>query len=249
LQKSKNILIDTDGSTKLADFGVSRELNQSGMARSMVGTPLFMAPEVLEGESYSMGADVWSLGIVALHIANGEIPRRGTAVRELMRIVIAEPAPRVAKPERWSPAYASFVARCLVKDPSRRATCEELINHPWVTGCEDNGEQTKTDLRRRTIGRTSLYSPRKAQRATVPPRAGAATMTPSRAAAAAAVPGPNDATPPAKQHHVAAAATPVAQAAVPVPAAAGAGQDELIKELLGWKQLALKLLDEREKGK
>lgn len=144
-QKSKNILIDSDGSTKLADFGVSRELNQSGMARSMVGTPLFMAPgnkkktrnpftpsltldaslpEVLEGEAYSALADVWSLGICCLHVANGEIPRRGTPVRELMRMVVAQPPPALDKPAKWSPALVSFVARCLVKVSSLRV-CEK----------------------------------------------------------------------------------------------------------------------------
>ena len=118
-----------------------------------------------------------------------------------------------------------------------------------MTGREEHCEETKTDLRRRTIGRTSLYSPRK-QRATVPPRAGAATS--SRRALTA--PGPADATPPAKQ--VAQAATPVsaaqATAQMPntlAPGAAPQTQEELIKELQGWKQLALKLLDEREKGK
>ncbi len=246
--KSKNILIDTDGSTKLADFGVSRELNQSGMARSMVGTPLFMAPEVLEGEAYSAVADVWSLGIVALHIANGEIPRRGTAVRELMRIVVSQPAPAIAKPEKWSPAFVAFVSQCLVKDPSHRATCSELLEHEWVTGVAENPESTKTDLRRRTIGRTSMYSPRKSQRSIVPTRAGAATPAKRAVAAPAtpAIPGHGDMTPPIKR--AAAAPTPVHMPAAAAAANAPQTQEELIQELQGWKQLALKLLDERERA-
>lgn len=199
--------------------------------------------QVLEGEAYTAVADVWGLGIVALHVANGEIPRRGTAVRELMRMVVALPAPKIDKPEKWTPAFSSFVARCLVKDPAKRATCSELLKHEWVTGVvQDTEVPTRSDMRRRTIGRTSLYnSPHK--RATVPPRAGAAT--PARVPqATAATPVKQNAPPvtPVKQTP----SKPQLVEATPPVAEKPKTQEELIQELEGWKKLALKLMEERD---
>lgn len=115
-----------------------------------------------------------------------------------------------------------------------------MLAHEWVTGvAQDTELQTRSDMRRRTIGRASLYtnSPQH-KRATVPPRAGAASSA-AAAAAVAVTPakqqrlqtvGPNDATPPA----------------APVVAERPKTQEELVQELEGWKKLALKLMAERD---
>jgi len=253
--KSKNILIDTDGSTKLADFGVSRELNQSGMARSMVGTPLFMAPEVLEGEAYTSVADVWSLGIVTLHICNGEIPRRGTAVRELMRMVVAQPAPELLRPERWSESLQIFIKGCLVKNPARRATCENLLVNDWVRG-PDDAEATRINLKARTVRRVSQYtSPSKG----VAPRAGAQSSAPARKIMPTpkkevlGIPAKAAAPPTPKTPASAAVSAKPKQSPIPQPTPEQIKEfeskptEELAKELLGWKKLALQLLDERDR--
>ncbi len=126
------MLIDLEGNVKLADFGVSRELLQQEMCRSMVGTPLFMAPEVLNGEHYTSIADVWSYGICVLEVVNGVIPRHGMPVRELMKAVIDQPAPTVANPAIWSADLPSFVKMCLQKDPKQRAPTEQLLRHRWI---------------------------------------------------------------------------------------------------------------------
>ena len=262
--KSKNILIDTDGSTKLADFGVSRELNQTGMARSMVGTPLFMAPEVLDGEAYDSAADVWSLGIVALHICNGEIPRRGTAVRELMRMVVAQPAPELINANRWSDELQVFIRACLVKRPSRRASCEALLVSDWVRGI-DGAEATRVDLKARTAVRVQkLTSPIKKETKKTPPRAGAQSSTPARRVIATPkkqnpvtpVPvrsKPAAATPMTPKTPLADKSTIVKSSPIPEPTPEqlrqldGKPADELAKELLGWKKLALQLLEDRDR--
>jgi serine/threonine protein kinase len=274
--KSKNILIDADGGTKLADFGVSRELHQSCMARSMVGTPLFMAPEILEGDPYGYGADVWSLGIVSLHVANGEIPRRGTPVRELMRMVIAQPPPTIQCPEQWSKEFSHFISMCLVKSPEKRANCEDLLNSDWIRNCGDDSEQTKANMKGRTIGRANAFNDRSSR-----------PMTPNKlmqpAVQATPVPASKEGTPVSTvpmrravplankvfqtptQEVASQEGTPVStiplRRAIPVSQASkpqitpcntpknGHEQkqmDDLVKELMGWKQLALKLLDERE---
>ena len=253
--KSKNILIDADGGTKLADFGVSRELNAATMARSMVGTPLFMAPEVLDGEPYDFVADVWSLGIVALHVANGEIPRRGTPVRELMRMVIAQEPPAINYPQQWSPEFSEFVSMCLVKNPARRANCKMLLRSSWIRGCGEDSEQTKANMKCRTIGRASVFNERSPRKMTPnklmnqqqPQTRMRAQTTPLRTST------PQN-TPRAQVPESKNVSTPKTEdvksnvASTPKKASAYEEQplEDVVKELLGWKQLALKLLDERE---
>ncbi len=180
---------------------------------------------------------------MALHVANGEIPRRGTAVRELMRMVVAQPAPKLDKPEKWSPAFVHFVSRCLVKDPSRRATCSELMSHEWVTGVvQDTEMPTRDDMRRRTIGRTSQYnSPHK--RATVPPRAGAASATPMKQPVSAVTPIKQT---PSRAQVVVPMLPKEKEEAAPIAAEKPKTQEELLKELESWKKLALKLMEERD---
>lgn len=260
--KSKNILIDLDGSTKLADFGVSRELNQSGMARSMVGTPLFMAPEVLEGEAYTAVADIWGLGIVALHVANGEIPRRGTPVRELMRMVIAQPAPKVNKPAEWSGEFNEFVSMCLQKDPGRRADCKQLLECAWIKNFQEDAQATRVDMKNRTVGRASMFNePKTPRRSTVIPnqqQTPVAAAAPAPApAAVVAPPAPAVASLQAPANKQSTSMLTVNQTAAKlapptkeqVTAYEQQPMDDVVKELLGWKQLALKLLDERDKVK
>lgn len=237
--KTKNILIDVDGSTKLADFGVSRELDARMMARSMVGTPLFMAPEVLAGEAYTTVADVWSFGICVLHIVNGDIPRRGIPVRDLMRMVQEQAPPKIENPQDWSLELGAFLQMCLTKEPGTRARTKHLLASAWVTGKKEEAEATKTQLKERTIGRASGIT-------------GTPTNKKARPTAAAAV----VATPPHLQH-AGNEARPVplspALVASPTPEVVAGYEeqpmDDVVKELLGWKQLALKLLDERDRAK
>lgn len=235
-RQTKNILIDVDGSTKLADFGVSRALAEAAVARSMVGTPLFMAPEVLAGEAYTTVADVWSFGICVLHITNGDIPRRGMVVRDLMRTVMDSPAPTMTTPSDWSREMASFLDLCLQKNPRKRASAAELLASDWVTGTKEDAEATKTAMRTRTVGRAAGTPARRqvnSAAAVVAPSA-TSSVAPKRPAGASVAP---------------ASPAMTAKRAAPVVVEeldeATMTREDLAKELKNWKQLALKLMDEK----
>ncbi|XP_018667616.2 serine/threonine-protein kinase 10 isoform X7 [Ciona intestinalis] len=137
--KAGNVLLSMDGEVKLADFGVSA-LNTRTMQKrdTFIGTPYWMAPEVVMCETfkdtpYNYSADIWSLGITLIELAQTEPPNHDlNPVRVLLRVAKSEP-PTLDIPSRWSKEFSSFISRCLVKDPTKRASLPELLNHPFLT--------------------------------------------------------------------------------------------------------------------
>ncbi|OQV25055.1 Serine/threonine-protein kinase 4 [Hypsibius exemplaris] len=134
--KAGNILLNTDGSAKLADFGVAGQLTDTMAKRNtLIGTPFWMAPEVIQEIGYDTVADIWSLGITALEMAEGKPPYSDMHPMRAMFHIPAKPAPTFRQPELWSAEFIDFVARCLVKNPDERATAVELLDHPFIQNC------------------------------------------------------------------------------------------------------------------
>lgn len=126
--KAGNILLDTDGHVFLSDFGVSASMRDSKVRQTFVGTPCWMAPEVLEQKKgYDYKADIWSLGISALELANGNAPYHNLHPLKVMKNIIEQPAPVLSKSAGWSAEFAKFVADCLQKDPSLRPPIDVLL--------------------------------------------------------------------------------------------------------------------------
>lgn len=151
--KAANVLLSADGRVKLADFGVSGQLSSTASKRNtVVGTPYWMAPEVIQGEPYDQSADIWSLGITAYEMATGKPPYyKLHAMRALFLIPTKDP-PRLDDAGDWSDNFCSFVSACLQKDPSQRPAAAILRNHPFIqTKSEDNG--ALRDLAARSIER------------------------------------------------------------------------------------------------
>ena len=132
--KGGNILVDGRGTVKLADFGHAVQLTHSVQKRgTFVGTPFWMAPEVITQSLYDSKADVWSLGITALELLRTVPPHSGVHAVRALFLIPKHPAPRLVDGE-GTPAMADFVERCLQKDPAERATASELCEHPFVRG-------------------------------------------------------------------------------------------------------------------
>jgi serine/threonine protein kinase len=131
--KAGNILLTNDGVAKLADFGVSAELTQTHNKRqTVIGTPFWMAPEVIREVDYDARADIWSLGITMLELSEGNPPHYNVHPMRAIFMIPVKPAPRLADPSKWSPEMDDFLCRCLVKDVDDRGTSEELVGHPWI---------------------------------------------------------------------------------------------------------------------
>jgi serine/threonine protein kinase len=131
--KSDNILLGAKGTVKLADFGFCAELNgQNDKRKSVVGTPYWMAPEVIRGVDYDTKVDIWSLGIMALEMADGEPPLLDLPPLRALFIIATQPPPTLREPEKWSSTFKDFLALALAKNPQKRASADELLNHPFI---------------------------------------------------------------------------------------------------------------------
>lgn len=139
--KGANVLLSLDGKrVKLADFGFCVELSREQPNRTtMVGTPCWMAPEVISKHAYDYKADVWSVGIIAIECAQF-VPPYATAhpVHALAKIAVLG-APTLSDPSGvWSPTFHNFVSTLLVKDPRRRPTVAECLDHPFLRKCANS---------------------------------------------------------------------------------------------------------------
>eukprot|EP00479_Gromia_sphaerica_P007337 TRINITY_DN2406_c0_g1_i1.p1 TRINITY_DN2406_c0_g1~~TRINITY_DN2406_c0_g1_i1.p1 ORF type:complete len:259 (+),score=34.18 TRINITY_DN2406_c0_g1_i1:434-1210(+) len=135
--KSGNVLLNADGLCKLADFGVSAQLtNTISKRRTVIGTPYWMAPEVLRESEYNHKADIWSLGITTIEMATGEPPHSNVHPMRAIFMIPNKPPPTLPNPEDWSDKMNDFIARRCIKDPDKRPSATELLRHSFITNAK-----------------------------------------------------------------------------------------------------------------
>ena len=131
--KCGNVLLTNDGHVKLADFGVSAELtNTLNKRQTVVGSPFWMAPEVIKESHYDGRADVWSLGITAIEMAEGRPPHSSLHPMRAIFVIPTKPAPSLQDVDAWSPEMLDFIRCCCKKDPSQRYDSALLANHTFI---------------------------------------------------------------------------------------------------------------------
>jgi len=133
--KAANILLTQEAQLKLGDFGVSEQIRRGTVTASnyLVGSPLYMAPEVILKEKYNAKADIWSLGITAIDMAEGRPPNCDLSSVDMLEKIVERPPPTLRKPKDFSADFNDFLALCLTKDPRYRPDTFQLLNHPFVT--------------------------------------------------------------------------------------------------------------------
>ncbi|XP_030956875.1 serine/threonine-protein kinase dst1-like [Quercus lobata] len=131
--KGGNILLTEQGDVKLGDFGVAAQLTRTMSKRNtFIGTPHWMAPEVIQESRYNEKVDVWALGVTAIEMAEGLPPRSAVHPMRVLFMISREPAPMLEDKEKWSLVFHDFVAKCLTKEPRLRPTASEMLKHKFI---------------------------------------------------------------------------------------------------------------------
>lgn len=137
--KTGNILLTAEGKVKLADFGVSEQIQRGSRMitpADFIGSPLFMAPEVIKKTEFNHKADIWSVGITLIEMAEGRPPYHDIkSMKEIIELP-ARPPPTLQQPRIWSHTFNDFLSKCLVKNPTDRPDTGVLLHHPFVQETE-----------------------------------------------------------------------------------------------------------------
>ena len=136
--KAANLLLNSKGEVKLCDFGVSQSDDESKAQSSMnvIGSPYWMAPEVISGKNYTEKADIWGIGITAVELAEGAPPYVEFQPTKAMIEISRNGFTGLRRPQEHSNIFTSFIITCLRTDPKDRPSIQQLLTHPFITHAE-----------------------------------------------------------------------------------------------------------------
>lgn len=139
--KAANILLNEHGIAKLCDLGVSEPLNKTTKKQPKVGTLLWLAPELVNGDNlYNELIDIWSLGITIIEMADKQPPCSQECEQAAMKKIgdLTNPSPTFRNPAKWSQSLRDFLSLCLDKDKTTRKSANELLNQEIIINAPSN---------------------------------------------------------------------------------------------------------------
>ncbi|KAI8077284.1 kinase-like domain-containing protein [Gilbertella persicaria] len=131
--RSDNVLLNMRGEVKLADFGHCAQLTPSQPERnSIVGTPYWMAPEVIKGQNYNAKVDIWSLGVVLIEMAEGDPPYVEYPPLRALFLIASHGLPSLQAPDQWSDNFKDFLRLCTTENEKDRPSADVLLKHAFL---------------------------------------------------------------------------------------------------------------------